>query len=320
MRVVLSVGRYFKKRFGGRVRKIPISLQGFTCPNIDGSLAKGGCIYCDNESFSPSLIKLDKISQVKMNFSLTTNPLLEKQLYQLEEQFYWHSEFHQRKFGVGKYMVYFQSYTNTYAPFDTLKALYDKALSFPNVVGLSIGTRIDCVEDRLLELLGEYVKNGKEIWLEYGIQSVYDKTLELTNRAHSIAGAKEMFKKTRAKGVKVCAHLIYGLPEETPEMMLHSLDCVLEWGINGIKIHPLYVVNGTRLAKLYKEGRYEPITMECFSDLIVESLQRIPADVVVQRISAGAHDDTLLAPKWCFDKNIQMRYLRDKLKAVGIEY
>lgn len=320
MRVVLSVGRYFKKRFGGRVRKIPISLQGFTCPNIDGSLAKGGCIYCDNESFSPSLIKLDKISQVKMNFSLTTNPLLEKQLHQLEEQFYWHSTFHQRKFGVGKYMVYFQSYTNTYAPFDTLKALYDKALSFPNVVGLSIGTRIDCVEDRLLELLGEYVKNGKEIWLEYGIQSVYDKTLELTNRAHSIAGAKEMFKKTRAKGVKVCAHLIYGLPEETPEMMLHSLDCVLEWGINGIKIHPLYVVNGTRLAKLYKEGRYEPITMECFSDLIVESLQRIPADVVVQRISAGAHDDTLLAPKWCFDKNIQMRYLRDKLKAVGIEY
>lgn len=320
MRVVLSVGRYFKKRFGGRVRKIPISLQGFTCPNIDGSLAKGGCIYCDNESFSPSLIKLDKISQVKMNFSLTTNPLLEKQLHQLEEQFYWHSEFHQRKFGVGKYMVYFQSYTNTYAPFDTLKALYDKALSFPNVVGLSIGTRIDCVEDRLLELLGEYVKNGKEIWLEYGIQSVYDKTLELTNRAHSIAGAKEMFEKTRAKGVKVCAHLIYGLPEESPEMMLHSLDCVLEWGINGIKIHPLYVVNGTRLAKLYKEGKYEPITMECFSDLIVESLQRIPADVVVQRISAGAHDDTLLAPKWCFDKNIQMRYLRDKLKVVGIEY
>lgn len=320
MRVVLSVGRYFKKRFGGRVRKIPISLQGFTCPNIDGSLAKGGCIYCDNESFSPSLIKLDKISQVKMNFSLTTNPLLEKQLHQLEEQFYWHSEFHQRKFGVGKYMVYFQSYTNTYAPFDTLKALYDKALSFPNVVGLSIGTRIDCVEDRLLELLGEYIKNGKEIWLEYGIQSVYDKTLELTNRAHSIAGAKEMFEKTRAKGVKVCAHLIYGLPEESPEMMLHSLDCVLEWGINGIKIHPLYVVNGTRLAKLYKEGKYEPITMECFSDLIVESLQRIPADVVVQRISAGAHDDTLLAPKWCFDKNIQMRYLRDKLKAVGIEY
>jgi len=317
---VLSVGRYFKKRFGIRVRKIPISLQGFTCPNIDGSLAKGGCIYCDNESFSPSLIKIDKISQVKMNFSLSTNPLLPIQLKQLEEQFYWHSEFHQRKFGVSKYMVYFQSYTNTYAPFDTLKALYDKALSFPNVVGLSIGTRIDCVQDELLELLGEYVKNGKEIWLEYGIQSVYNETLERTNRAHKIEGAKEMFEKTRAKGVKVCAHLIYGLPGETEEMMLHSLNSVLEWGINGIKIHPLYVVNGTRLAKLYKDGRYEPISIESFSNLIVKSLQKIPPDVVVQRISAGAHDESLLAPKWCFDKNIQMRYIRDRLKEVGIEY
>ncbi|CUU40415.1 MULTISPECIES: TIGR01212 family radical SAM protein [Helicobacter] len=320
MRLVLSVGRYFKKRFGTRVRKIPISLQGFTCPNIDGSLAKGGCIYCDNESFSPSLIKIDKISQVKMNFSLSTNPLLPIQLKQLEEQFYWHSEFHQRKFGVSKYMVYFQSYTNTYAPFDTLKALYDKALSFPNVVGLSIGTRIDCVQDELLELLGEYVKNGKEIWLEYGIQSVYNETLERTNRAHKIEGAKEMFEKTRAKGVKVCAHLIYGLPGETEEMMLHSLNSVLEWGINGIKIHPLYVVNGTRLAKLYKDGRYEPISIESFSNLIVKSLQKIPPDVVVQRISAGAHDESLLAPKWCFDKNIQMRYIRDRLKEVGIEY
>ncbi len=217
-------------------------------------------------------------------------------------------------------MVYFQSYTNTYAPFETLKTLYDKALSLPNVVGLSIGTRIDCVQDSLLELLGEYVKKGKEIWLEYGIQSVYDKTLEITNRAHSIALAKEMFAKTRAKGVKVCAHLIYGLPGETPDMMLHSLDSVLEWGIDSIKIHPLYVVSGTRLAQLYKNGEYEPISIETFSDLIVKSLQRIPPNIVVQRISAGAHDDTLLAPMWCFDKNIQMRYIRDRLRAVGIEY
>ena len=129
-----------------------------------------------------------------------------------------------------------------------------------------------------------------------------------------------MFEKTREKGIKVCAHLIYGLPDETEEMMLHSLDSVLEWGINGIKIHPLYVVNGTRLAKLYKDGQYEPISIETFSNLIVKSLQKIPPDVVVQRISAGAHDETLLAPKWCFDKNIQMRYIRDRLKEVGIEY
>lgn len=320
MRLILSVGRYFKRRFGTRVRKIPISLQGFTCPNIDGSLAKGGCIYCDNESFSPSLVKIDKSSRVKMNFSLSSNPLLESQLKQLEEQFYWHTDFHKTKFGISKYIVYFQSYTNTYAPFETLKAIYDKALSFPNVLGLSIGTRIDCVKDDVLNLLGTYVKNGKEIWLEYGIQSVYDETLKITNRAHSIAEAKVMFAKTREIGVKVCAHLIYGLPKETPDMMLHSLDKVLEWGVDGIKIHPLYVVKGTKLAQLYKNGEYEPISIETFSDLIVKSLQRIPSNVVVQRVSAGAHDDTLLAPMWCFDKNIQMRYIRDRLKDAGIEY
>lgn len=320
MRLILSVGRYFKRRFGTRVRKIPISLQGFTCPNIDGSLAKGGCIYCDNESFSPSLVKIDKSSRVKMNFSLSPNPLLESQLKQLEEQFYWHTDFHKTKFGISKYIVYFQSYTNTYAPFETLKAIYDKALSFPNVLGLSIGTRIDCVKDDVLNLLGTYVKNGKEIWLEYGIQSVYDETLKITNRAHSIAEAKVMFAKTREVGVKVCAHLIYGLPKETPDMMLHSLDKVLEWGVDGIKIHPLYVVKGTKLAQLYKNGEYEPISIETFSDLIVKSLQRIPSNVVVQRVSAGAHDDTLLAPMWCFDKNIQMRYIRDRLKDAGIEY
>lgn len=320
MRLILSVGRYFKRRFGTRVRKIPISLQGFTCPNIDGSLAKGGCIYCDNESFSPSLVKIDKSSRVKMNFSLSPNPLLESQLKQLEEQFYWHTDFHKTKFGISKYIVYFQSYTNTYAPFETLKAIYDKALSFPNVLGLSIGTRIDCVKDDVLNLLGTYVKNGKEIWLEYGIQSVYDETLKITNRAHSIVEAKVMFAKTREVGVKVCAHLIYGLPKETPDMMLHSLDKVLEWGVDGIKIHPLYVVKGTKLAQLYKNGEYEPISIETFSDLIVKSLQKIPSNVVVQRVSAGAHDDTLLAPMWCFDKNIQMRYIRDRLKDAGIEY
>ena len=337
---MLTVGRYFKQRFGEKVRKIPISLSGFTCPNIDGKVAKGGCIYCKNETFSPSLVMKKKqnsnidsnntestqeqnikdITKLKMNFSLTENPLLPTQLRELETQFHYHANFHKNKFGIKKYMVYFQSFTNTYAPFDTLKALYTKALKLPDVVGMSIGTRVDCVDSKLLDFLGEFVKEGKEIWLEYGIQSIYEETLKLTNRGHTMEGVESLFKETRKRGIKVCAHLIYGLPEETPEMMLYSLDCVLEWGINGIKIHPLYVVNGTRLAKLYKEGRYEPITMECFSDLIVESLQRIPADVVVQRISAGAHDDTLLAPKWCFDKNIQMRYLRDRLKKEGIDY
>lgn len=320
MKTILTIGRYFRARFGERVRKIPISLQGFTCPNIDGSVASGGCIYCDNESFSPSLVKITKRSEVKMNFSLTHNPLLPKQLSQLKEQFLWHSEFHKRKFGISKYLVYFQSFTNTYAPFDTLKALYDSALGFSNVVGLSIGTRIDCVSDKVLELLSGYVKQGKEIWLEYGIQSVHNETLKLTNRGHSIEGTKELFAKTQQAGVKVCAHIIYGLPKENKEMMLHTLDSVLGFGIDGIKIHPMYVMSGTKLAQMYKAGEYEPIELHDYSNLIVESLQRIPHNVVVQRVSAGAHEESLLAPKWCFDKNIQMRHIREELRKKDIVY
>ncbi|PAF46820.1 TIGR01212 family radical SAM protein [Helicobacter sp. 12S02634-8] len=321
MKKILTIGRYFKSRFGQRVRKIPISLQGFTCPNIDGTVAKGGCIYCRNESFSPSIVKISDLkTPVEMNFKIKENPILENQVAQLKAQFKWHAQFHKDKFAIHKYMVYFQSYTNTYAPFDTLKRLYQEALALPNVIGLSIGTRVDCVSEEVLDLLASYVQKGKEIWLEYGIQSVYDETLKITNRGHTTEGIPELFAKSRQRGIKVCAHLIYGLPKETPEMMLHSLKTTLDWGIDGLKIHPLYVVEGTYLEKLYLSGNYTPIELADYAQLIVKSLQIIPSNVVVQRVSAGAHDTTLLAPKWCFDKNIQMRYLRDQLKSAGIEY
>lgn len=319
MRQILTIGRYFRSRFKERVRKIPISLQGFTCPNIDGSVAKGGCIYCKNESFSPSLQNMPK-SSMFMNFKITENPMLESQVETLKSQFYNNANYHKNKFNIEKYIVYFQSFSNTYAPFATLKRLYDEALNLPNVVGLSIGTRIDCVEDEVLALLGEYVKNGKEIWLEYGIQSVFNQTLKLTNRAHGIEGARELVEKTRAFGIKVCVHLIYGLPKESDEMMLKSLESVIEWGIDGIKIHPLYIVKETPMEQMYNAKKYTPITLEKYTDLIIKSLQKIPENVVVQRISAGVHDDSLIAPKWCFDKNMQMNFIRTKLLENGMKY
>lgn len=321
MREILTLGRYFKKRFGQRVRKIPISLQGFTCPNIDGRVARGGCIYCCNESFSPSLVKINRLGkQVKMHFDLKENPILDAQVQQLKEQFFWHADFHKEKFEIQKYMIYLQSYTNTYAPFETLKRIFDEALNLPNVVGISIGTRIDCVSLEVLDLLAGYVKNGKEVWLEYGIQSVFPKTLELINRGHGIEDAQNQFILARQRQIKVCAHLIYGLPQENEEMMLHSLREVIGWGIDGIKLHPLYVVENTKLAKMYKNGEYIPISLEVYTRLILQSLQEIPDNVVIHRISSGAHDEMLIAPKWCFDKNIQMRYIRDRLREVGLEY
>ena len=326
MKQILTIGRYFRARFGTRVRKIPISLQGFTCPNIDGTKAKGGCIYCKNESFSPSLQTLKEIVQdspkntIFMNFSLVENPLLDSQIETLKAQFDKHATYHKDKYKITKYIIYFQSFSNTYAPFATLERLYSEALNLPNVVGLSIGTRIDCIEDSVLDFLAKQVQNGKDIWLEYGIQSTFNQTLRLINRAHGVEGAKELIQKTRALGIKVCVHLIFGLPKESEEMMIQSLKEVLSWGIDGIKIHPLYIVKDTPLEQMFKAGKYTPISLEAYTNLIVESLKLIPENVVVQRVSAGVHDDSLIAPEWCFDKNVQMNFIREKLLENGIKY
>ncbi|MCI5633693.1 TIGR01212 family radical SAM protein [Helicobacter sp.] len=317
---MLTFGRYCKRRFGQRVRKVPIALAGFTCPNIDGSVARGGCIFCKNESFSPTLDKEPRVA-LKMNPKMTENPLLEMQLKQLQSQYDWQSEFHRNKFGVEKYMIYFQSFTNTYAPFDTLQKLYTKALNLPNVVGISIGTRTDSVDLKLLDFLAELAqRKGQEIWVEYGIQSVYDETLQFINRGHGTENMESIIQATKERGLKVCSHIIYGLPNESKEMMLHSLESVIQWGSDGIKIHPLYIIEKTILANLYEKGKYKPISLGDYIDLIVESLKRIPQNIVIHRVSAGVRNDTLLAPKWCFDKNIQMRAIRDALREAGIEY
>lgn len=326
MKQILTIGRYFRARHRQRVRKIPISLQGFTCPNIDGQKAKGGCIYCKNESFSPSLQTLKEISHdlskndILMNLNLRENPLLDSQIATLKAQFYKHANYHKDKYKITKYMIYFQSFSNTYAPFFTLERLYSEALALPNVIGLSIGTRIDCIEDSVLEFLAKQVQNGKDIWLEYGIQSTFNQTLRLINRAHGIEGAKELVQKTRDLGIKVCVHLIYGLPKESKEMMIQSLKNILEWGIDGIKIHPLYIVKDTIMEQMFNAGKYVPISLESYADLVVESLKLIPENIVVQRVSAGVHDDSLIAPKWCFDKNVQMNFIREKLLENGIKY
>ena len=317
---MLTFGRYCKRRFGQRVRKIPIALAGFTCPNIDGSVARGGCIFCKNESFSPTLDKEPKV-RLTMHPNMKENPLLDMQLKQLHSQFKWQSEFHYNKFGVGKYMIYFQSFTNTYAPFDTIQKLYTEALSLPNVVGMSIGTRTDSVDLKLLDFLAELAqRKGQEIWVEYGIQSVYDETLKFINRGHGTENMEFCITESKKRGLKTCSHIIYGLPNETKEMMLYSLKTVLDWGSDGIKVHPLYIIEKTLLANMYEKGEYKPITLNDYIDLIVESLKMIPQSVVMHRVSAGVRNDTLLAPKWCFDKNIQMRAIRDALREARIEY
>jgi hypothetical protein len=319
MREILTAGRYFRQKFGCNVYKTPISILGFTCPNIDGTVARGGCVFCENESFSPNLgvQKIDK--KFLLNPSSASNPFLSSQLLQLEGQYNLTRKKLEKKFNAKKFLVYFQSFTNTYAPFDTLKVLYEKALSFEDVIGLSIGTRTDSISEEVLDYLAEKSKT-KEIWIEYGIQSVYDETLQRINRGHSVQNVIDYITLTKQKGIKVCAHLIFGLPGETQEMMLESVKKAIELGVESIKIHPLYVVKRTALANDFKAKRFTPISEQEYIDTLLKTFEMIPANMMVQRISAGVSDETLLAPKWCENKHKQMFNIKQAIKQKGFVY
>ena len=319
MKQIYTYGNYLKEKFSCKVYKVGINISGFTCPNIDGTVAKGGCTFCENDSFSASTDEVQALKGFHLNLDSKENPFLDKQIKQLEVQFNAISKRQAKEYGAQKFLVYFQSFTNTYAPFDTLKALYEKALSFDNVVGLSIGTRSDSITEETLEYLAELAKT-KEIWLEFGIQSVYDETLLKINRGHDSANVKEWIIKSKKAGVNVCGHLIFGLGDETQEMMLETSRAAYEWGIDSVKYHPLYVVKKTALANEFNRGEFTPISEELYLDTLLKSVEMKPENVSVQRVTAGIDDDSLLSPKWCRDKNQQIKNINAAFKTIGLKY
>jgi radical SAM protein (TIGR01212 family) len=261
----------------------------------------------------------EKKPKFKLHPSNPSNPYLQQQLKQLELQFNATRQRLENKFGTKKYIVYFQSFTNTYAPIETLKALYTKALSFDNVIGLSIGTRTDCMTGEILDFI-ESLSKDKEIWVEYGIQSFYDETLEEINRGDSASNMREWISKTKQRGLNVCGHLIYGLPNETQEMMLETLKQTIELNVDSIKFHPLYVVKNTLLTAKYLNGKFDPISEELYIDTVVKSIKMLPKDISIQRITAGIDDDTLLAPLWCKNKHQQIQKIKKALVKEGLRY
>jgi hypothetical protein len=319
MKQVYTFGNYLKNKFGCKVHKVGINISGFTCPNIDGTVAKGGCTFCENDSFSASTGETKELKGFYLNLNSKTNPNLNKQLEQLEAQFNAISKRQRQEYGAQKFLVYFQSFTNTYAPFETLKALYDKALSFNDVVGLSVGTRSDSITEETLDYLA-HLNKEKEIWVEFGIQSVYDKTLEKINRGHNSQNAKEWILKSKEKGLNVCGHLIFGLPDESKEMMLETAKQAYEWGIDSVKYHPLYVVKKTALANDFIKGKFTPINEDDYLDVLVKAIRMKPANVSVQRVTAGIDDNSLLAPDWCRDKNLQIKKINMALKPFNLKY
>ena len=307
-----TFGKYLRKKFNKNIKKVPISIPGFTCPNIDGSVARGGCVFCENESFSPNFQK----ERFTLNLNSKENPLLKKQLKALNEQFFDTIEEYKNIYKTDSYLVYFQSFTNTYAPFETLKALYERALSFPDVTGLSIGTRTDSIEDKTLNYLKDLSKDY-EIWVEYGIQTSNDKTLKIINRGHDFENVKNTIKKTKDLGLNVCGHLIFGLPGENQKDMLKSVEDSIKLGIDSIKFHPLYVTDNTLLAIQYKKGKFTPISEKDYIDTLIKAIKILPNNISIQRMTAGTNN--LLAPDWCRDKATQMSHIHNALKEAGIE-
>ena len=270
---------YFFNRFYDRVYKISLD-AGFTCPSRDGNCTTGGCTYCDGRG---SLLR-----QRGQLPSITTQLEYGKSLYT-------------RLRKARKFIAYFQTGTNTYAPLNRLRSLYDEALSVHDVVGLAIGTRPDAITPEVIDLLAAYA-NNKEIWLEYGLQSMHEQTLLRINRGHGLQSFEEAVQMAAGCGVNLCVHVILGLPGETPEMMLETADYVAQLPIKGIKIHSLLVLKGTTLYDDYKAGLFLLMNRQAYAELVVKFLEKIPPDVVIQRLTAEGYRDVFVAPPWARNK------------------
>ena len=272
---------YLKQLFPFRVYKIGLD-AGFTCPNRDGSVAYGGCVYCENRSFSPNS-KGSKLS--------------------VSEQIENGMEFYRRHFKAEKFIAYFQAYTNTYGPISLLDNLYKEALTFPDVVGLSIGTRPDCLPDEIIDLLSCYSKKT-HLWVEIGLQSMHEDTLKWMNRGHSFDQFVDAITRVKLKGLRVCVHVILGFPGETHEMMMQTADILARLNIDGLKIHHLYVAENTMLEKMYEKGGMNLLSLDEYIHIVCDFLERIPPNVAIQRLTGELTGDYLIAPKWGASKMV----------------
>lgn len=277
--VVYTFGQYLLARHGERVHKLAIDAA-FTCPNRDGSKGRGGCTFCNNVSFSPH----------------------GRQPAPVAEQLEAGRAVLAKRTGARKFLAYFQAYTNTYADVETLRALYDQALATPGVIGLSVGTRPDCVPPAVLDLLAGYRDQGYEVWLELGLQSSFDATLARVNRGHGFAEYRQAVRAARRLGLPVCTHLILGLPGETGWHHRLTLERVLAEGVDGLKLHPLHVVKGTRLANEWRRGQYRPLERAAYIREVADLVERTPPGIVFHRLTGTAGESILLAPGWCREK------------------
>lgn len=286
---------YFKRTYGQRLQKIVID-AGFTCPNRDGSISRGGCTYCDNLAFHP-------------NYSTSDRSIA----WQIEEGITFHKNRYRK---TEKYLAYFQPYSNTYAPLPRLKELYEEALSHPAVEGIVIGTRPDCVDDDKLDYLAELAQKHIVI-VEYGIESCYDKTLQRINRGHTFAQAQEAVRKSAERGLHLGAHFILGLPGESREEMLTMAPLINDLPINSVKFHQLQIVKGTKMEKEFAEHSedFAMFGLDEYIDFFIDLLERLRPDLYIERFVGEVPPRFVNSTPWGLVRNVELlRMLESRLE------
>lgn len=289
--LVNTLGQDLQRRYGEKVHKLTLH-GGFSCPNRDGTIGRGGCTFCNVASFADENVQLKSIHE------------------QLDDRA---GEVRRAK----KYLAYFQAYTSTYAEVQVLKSMYEEALKAADVVGLCVGTRPDCVPEAVLDLLAEYVGLGYEVWLELGLQTANNDTLRRINRGHDFECYVTITERARALGIKVCTHLIVGLPKETREDNVETLQSVVKVGTDGIKLHGLHIVEGSTMARAWRAGKLVAPTLEEYIAIASELIRMTPAKIVFHRVSSAARRPTLLSPLWCENRWLAMTEIGRRLDKEG---
>jgi len=282
---------FIKKQFSKRVQKISLD-TGFTCPNRDGTKGVGGCTYCNNQTFNPNYCKPDKSITQQLNEGI---------------------EFFAKKYKTQQYLAYFQAYTNTYADIELVKHLYNEAIGHPQVMGLVIGTRPDCISNDLIDFLSE-LSNQYYISLEFGVESTLDKTLKIVNRCHTFKETVAAYELSKNKGLHLGAHMIIGLPGESKEDILNHAKEISKLPINSLKLHHLQVVKHTMMATQLKEdpAMFSFFTIEEYVDLITDFVALLRPDIIIERFSSQSPAHLLIAPKWNGLKNFEIVAKIDK--------
>jgi uncharacterized protein len=289
-----TLSSFLRERFGQRVQKISLD-AGLGCPNRDQSM-NGGCIYCNARGSGTGALSR----------GLSLKEQIESQMSAMV-----------RRYGARAFIAYFQSYTNTYADVPTLRRIFDTILPYPGIVGLDIGTRPDCIDEGKLSLMESYAKD-RLVWIEYGLQTANDATLQLIRRGHDVQAFVDAVRITADRGLRVCAHAIIGLPGEGLDDYLATAALISDLPVTDVKIHLLYVVKGTALERMFLRGEYRPLGMDEYAQAVTAFIARLRDDIVIQRITGDPHPEELAAPEWALRKTQVRDAVHRELEKSGL--